>query len=40
MSDNDVNTEMIEDTVETLAITQPGTILFPFALTPLKRLLR
>ncbi len=35
MSDNDVNTEMIDDTVETLAITQPGTILFPFALTPL-----
>ena len=35
MSETDVNTEMIEDTVETLAITQPGTILFPFALTPL-----
>lgn len=35
MSDTDINTEMIEDTVETLAITQPGTILFPFALTPL-----
>ena len=35
MDDMDVNTEMIEDTVEVMAITQPGTILFPYALTPL-----
>ena len=35
MSETDVNSEVIEDSVETLAITQPGTILFPFALTPL-----
>ena len=35
MDDMDVNTEVIEDTAEVTAITQPGTILFPFALTPL-----
>ena len=35
MDDMDVNTEVIEDIVDVTAITQPGTILFPFALTPL-----
>ena len=35
MDDIDENTGMTDDVVETLAITQPGTILFPFALTPL-----
>ena len=35
MNDIDENTGMTDDVVETLAITQPGTILFPFALTPL-----
>ena len=35
MNDLDTNTETIGDTVETPAITQPGTIVFPFALTPL-----
>ena len=35
MNDIDENTGMTDEVVETLAITQPGTILFPFALTPL-----
>ena len=35
MNDMDENTGMTDDVIETLAITQPGTILFPFALTPL-----
>jgi len=35
MNDIDENTGMTDEVVETLAITQPGTIVFPFALTPL-----